>query len=111
YCEICNEPISYERLQALPTAARCINHSKNQTVSKHRPVEEEVLLPPFGQFVYDDRDNTMYDAEDTWQDVARYGTSETPSDFEDPKKANYDEMFIEADEPIGFTEEIESFLM
>lgn len=110
-CEVCGKPISYERLEALPTARTCIEHSPNQFVSERRPVEEEILRPPFGKFEFDEQDVTMYDAEDAWQEVARYGTSETPSDFWAQKKNSYNEMFIESDEPIGFTEAVEGFLM
>ncbi|RKD24987.1 hypothetical protein BEP19_03895 [Ammoniphilus oxalaticus] len=110
-CEICSKAIPYERLQALPTATRCMEHSPNKTVSQDRPIEEEVLDPPFGQFDFDEQDTTMYDAEDAWQDVARYGSSDTPSDFFDQKKTDYNEMFLESDEPIGFTEAVEEFLM
>ena len=110
-CQICQKEIPYERLEALPTATRCVEHSPNTFVSFNRPVEEEVLRPPFGQFEYDERDSNFYDAEDAWQEVARYGTSETPSDFFEQEKNDYNEMYIEADEWIGFVEPIEGFII
>ncbi|WP_134701788.1 yteA family sporulation protein [Ammoniphilus sp. YIM 78166] len=110
-CEICNQPIPEERLQALPTATRCIEHTPNHFVSENRPVEEDILRPGFGKFEYDEQDATLYDAEDAWQEVARYGTSETPSDFWEQEKNHYNEMFVESDEPIGLTEAVEGFLL
>lgn len=47
-CQICHQEISYERLQALPTTSRCIEHAANRFVSESRPIEEEILRPAFG---------------------------------------------------------------
>jgi len=110
-CEVCGQSIPFDRLEALPTARTCIEHTSNHFVSENRPVEEQILRPAFGKFEYDEQDATLYDAEDAWQDVARYGTSETPSDFWGQEKNDYNEMFIESDEPIGLTEAVEGFLM
>lgn len=109
-CEKCGKEIPEERLKALPTATHCIEHTPNKIVSHGRPVEENILMPPYGQFEYDERDATLYDAEDSWQDVARYGTSETPSDFFDQNMLDYNDMNIEEDENIGYVEDIESFI-
>lgn len=110
-CQICGKDIPVERLMALPTTTRCIEHTPNKTTSDDRPVEEEVLTPPFGKFEYDETDVSMYDSEDAWQEVARYGTSESPSDFQNHGRFDYDEMYIESDEPIGYVEPIEAFAM
>jgi YteA family regulatory protein len=110
-CEVCHTDIPYERLEAIPTTTRCVKHAEEHFVSEKRPVEEDVLRPPFGQFEYDEKDATLYDAEDAWQDVARYGTSETPSDFAEQAMLDYNDMYIESDEPVGYVEEIEGFLI
>jgi YteA family regulatory protein len=110
-CDVCHQDIPYERLQAIPTATRCVKHATETFVSEKRPVEEDVLRPPFGQFEYDERDATFFDAEDSWQSVQKYGTSETPSDFGDQSKLSYNDMFTESDEPVGYAEEIEGFLI
>jgi YteA family regulatory protein len=110
-CIVCGTEIPYDRLEVLPTATTCIEHSHNQFVSLKRPVEEDILAPPFGKFAHDEEDNTMYDSEDSWQDVAKYGTSDTPSDIYDQGKFDYGDMFVEADEPIGYVEPIEEFLV
>lgn len=109
-CEQCGKDISADRLKALPTATHCIEHTPDKVVSHERPVEEEILSPPYGKFEYDEKDATFYDAEDSWQDVQRYGTSESPSDFFDPSMLDYNDMYIESDENVGYVEDIESFV-
>lgn len=107
-CEKCGKDIPVDRLEAIPTTTYCVEHSPNQVVSHNRPIEEGVLMPPFGKFV-DEEDNVAFDAEDSWQDVARYGTSESPSDFTDAVD-DYNEAFIEADEYVGYVEAYENFV-
>lgn len=110
-CAVCGKEIPPERLSAVPSAVTCKEHSPNQSVSHDRPIEEEVLQPPFGQFDFDDDsdESAAYDAEDAFQEVAEFGTSDSPSDLEYPQKT-YDDMFSEADEPIGYTEDFENFI-
>ncbi|MDP4163103.1 MAG: TraR/DksA C4-type zinc finger protein [Bacillota bacterium] len=109
-CEVCGQDISLERLEALPNALYCIKHSPDQHISRHRPVEEEVLGPPFGKFDMDEKhESVVYDAEDTWQEVAQFGTSETPSDFMNAQD-DYQDMYVEADENIGYVEDFENFV-
>jgi len=45
-CRVCSMDIPVERLQAIPTADTCVEHSEdNQTFSRTHPVEEEVFSP------------------------------------------------------------------
>ncbi len=82
-CEVCGEEIPDARLEAVPTAAlcfRCQQEREENGRTKRRPVEEGVVMPPFGGFPEDrfskeNRERIMYDGEDGWQEVARYGTS------------------------------------
>jgi YteA family regulatory protein len=109
-CEVCGKEIDSERLEVLPTATVCKEHSQNKMIVHDRPVEEEILKPPFGRFENDEKDATFYDAEDSWQAVASYGTSETPSDFAEQNMDDYNEMISEGEELEGFTEAIETFV-
>lgn len=109
-CETCQKEIPFERLQALPTATHCMEHTPERFESHQRPIEESVLRPAFGKFEYDEKDATFFDAEDAWQEVQQYGTSETPSDFFDQSMLDYNDMLVEEDEKVGFVEEIESFV-
>ena len=110
-CEVCGKDIPIERLEAIPTTTYCKEHAPDQYTSNDRPIEEEILTPPFGKFDFDDSNDEglTFDAEDSWQEVAQWGTSETPSDFEDPK-AHYDDVNIEPDEHLGYVEDYENFV-
>ncbi|CAG9622396.1 TraR/DksA C4-type zinc finger protein [Sutcliffiella rhizosphaerae] len=108
-CEICGEDISEERLIALPTTTFCKEHSQDKIVSHNRPVEEKVLMPPYGRFEYDETEGVTFDAEDTWQIVQRYGTSETPSDFSGDVE-HYDRNYVESEENEGYVEDYENFI-
>ncbi|MFS8650850.1 MAG: TraR/DksA C4-type zinc finger protein [Caldibacillus sp.] len=110
-CAVCGTSIPYERLQTIPTTMYCKEHSPSQETSDHRPIEEKVFDPPFGQFDFDDErdESVIFDAEDAWQEVASWGTSESPSDFSDPP-AHRNDLNIEPDEQLGYVEEYENFI-
>lgn len=93
-CEDCGGPIAEERLEAFPMATTCIEcQRKREAVPDRfqRPVEEKVLNPPFGRTWRDGSGDPGYDGEDAWQEVAQYGTSETPSDV--PGAVKYSDMY------------------
>ncbi|MDQ0215537.1 YteA family regulatory protein [Oikeobacillus pervagus] len=109
-CQVCGKEIPLERLEALETTTYCMKHSPDQITSHNRPIEEQVLKPPFGQFDLDERDESVaFDAEDSWQRVAEWGTSESPSDLVDPPD-HYNDMNIEAEENLGYVEDFENFI-
>jgi len=108
-CSICGADIPYERLEAVPTADKCMEHAESDTFKRARPIEEEVYSPNLNPDEVTDEEQVGYDAEDAWQEVSRYGTSETPSDFYGDKD-NYDDMFPNSDELIGAPEDLENFL-
>ncbi|MBD1380269.1 yteA family sporulation protein [Metabacillus arenae] len=107
-CEVCGKEIPEERLEAIPTATTCREHAREEIVSHNRPIEEGVLMPPFGKFEFDGEDVEAYDAEDTLQEVARYGSSESPSDLDYPVD-HYNDVYLESDDPVGYVEDYENF--
>jgi len=109
-CEVCGKEIPFERLEALPTTTYCKEHSPDQITSKDRPVEEEVLMPPYGKFNFDDSkdEGITFDAEDAWQEVASWGTSDSPQDFMNQIE-HYNDTNIEPDENLGYVEDYENF--
>ena len=111
-CAACGRFIPYERLDALPTAIYCTEHEPMRQLSARRPVEEELLHPPFGRSSMDERgDADGFDGEDAWQIVESWGSSNSPAMAENPNaEYDYDNMAIEADENDGYVETIESFL-
>ncbi|WP_026693569.1 TraR/DksA C4-type zinc finger protein [Peribacillus kribbensis] len=108
-CLACGREIPYERLEALPSALYCIDHASEQNISNYRPVEEDVLEPSHRDSFQRLRDNHIINDEiDSFEDVARYGTSETPSDYYEKFK-DYNSMDKEKDDTEGFPEEYENF--
>lgn len=45
-CAECGLEIPYERLEALPYTAYCLEHSPRKDINDNRPVEEDVMTPP-----------------------------------------------------------------
>lgn len=108
-CTKCGQDISYERLSAVPTTHQCRVHAENNTFTRSYPVEEAVFSPNINPNEQTTEEQVIYDAEDAWQDVSRYGTSETASDFYSDQEA-YNEMFPNSNELVGAAENIESYV-
>lgn len=108
-CTKCGDTIPYERLLAVPTTDRCIEHADDQTFTSDRPVEEEVFSPNINPNEITEEEQVNYDAEDTWQELSQHGTSETPSDFYGDRD-DYNEMYPNEDEQLGNVEELEGYL-
>ncbi len=117
-CDICGAEIPMDRLEAMPSTTMCVKckEAEEQLPDRHpRPIEEDVIAPPFGGFMHDDsefepgdaEDETEFDGEDAWQSVARWGTSETPQDISVGGINDYDHMYIDADENVGTVEGVE----
>ncbi len=93
-CEACGQPIDPERLEVFPSASTCLPCQQAREALPdrfHRPVEEKLLSPPFGRSFRDESGDANYDGEDAWQEVAQYGTSETPQDV--PGAISYNDMY------------------
>ncbi len=107
-CEVCHQDIPYERLEAIPYTAFCIEHTDAKSVPTDRPVEEQVIHPPVdNSFAGRDDTDDEGDPEDTFQLVAKYGTSETPSDFEGDFK-EYEDLYDDPEE-VAVNDELSSF--
>ncbi|RDW15049.1 TraR/DksA C4-type zinc finger protein [Oceanobacillus chungangensis] len=108
-CKTCGIDIPYQRLFAVPTTDQCIEHAEANIFERDRPVEEEVFSPNLTDPQALEEEKVGYDAEDTWQDVSRYGTSETAADFYGDH-LDYDGMYPNSDENIGTVEDLENFV-
>lgn len=106
-CEVSGEIIPLERLEAMPTAVTTTKHANDRLRMDSRPVEEEAITP---QVTKEERDDIKNDAEDTWQEVASYGTSDTPSDMMQPNSKEFTTMYSNSDEPRGAIEDLENFI-
>lgn len=79
-CTGCGEKIPIERLEALPTARECVSCASEHRRGSDRPAEEQISESPFLHSFTDGTENVGYDGEDTWQDLAEFGTANTPQD-------------------------------
>lgn len=107
-CAECGKEIPFERLEAIPYTLYCVDHSQEQGVSNDRPAEEDVLEYTH-EANFDRRQNEeMADNRNSFDDVAEFGTSETPSDFTGDHE-DYNKLYIDNETERGFTEDYESF--
>jgi len=84
-CLSCGREIEEERLETVPSSTYCfgckvIRERQIKEEGSDRPVEELLLYPPFKRTFLDNKDAVGFDGEDAWQEVARYGTADSPQD-------------------------------
>lgn len=108
-CKKCGTDIPFERLEAIPYTLYCKEHSNEQNIIGDRPVEEQVLEPAHGNSFQHRQNSEVSDYEDSFQEVARFGTSETPSDLRGDYE-DYNSLYNEGHDDEGFTEDFESFI-
>lgn len=89
-CEKCHREIEKERLEARPYARLCIHcentaEQKAEDEERGRPIEEQVLFPPFGRSFTDNSvyDSVEYDGEDAWEEVNEYNVPMSDNEFEE----------------------------
>ena len=77
-CEVCGEPIPRERLEALPYAECCVpcSEARERERESDRLAAERSLSPPFASEPADG----AVDGEDVWQELAQWGTANSPQD-------------------------------
>ncbi|MCM3757701.1 TraR/DksA C4-type zinc finger protein [Sporosarcina aquimarina] len=79
-CEKCGKEIPYERLEAVPYTTFCVDDAV-QEVPEDRPVEDDLLKMANPNTFSDLHDGAYRDPIDSFEEIAKSGTSETPSDF------------------------------
>lgn len=110
-CEKCGKDIAIDRLNALPYTTFCLDCKEaEERPGDHnkRPIEEERLGFPFGRTFNDGTNKVIYDGEDAWQEVARYGTSDSPQDI--PGAVDYTESYVDGNEQRGIVEESDAII-
>ncbi len=95
-CEICHNEIGKDRLELRPYSRLCINCEKKyganvQNEEKGRPIEEQVLFPPFGRTFTDNsvEDKVHFDGEDAWESVNEYNVRMSDNEFGEDESAGY----------------------
>lgn len=99
-CTVCQQTIPYERLEVVPAALTCVEHNDETNKTEGRGESGGILFSDNNK-PFEKRN----DEENTFNQAARYGTSETPSDVD----GNPDFYKSYSEEPTS-TEEYESFL-
>jgi len=111
-CDICGKAINPERLEAIPYANLCVDCERKMegmAQTGARPLEEEVLAPPFHRTFLDAADQTGFDGEDSWQAVARYGNANSPQDVPSSDQSFGHDVYIDGDnaENLGAVEAVD----
>lgn len=89
-CAVCGLQIPYERLEALPYTAHCLEHAPRKDTNDNRPVEEDVMTPPpSGAGVNRQAADGKFDDAGAWDAVEDYGTSTSPGMSIKPGQDDY----------------------
>ncbi|CEP69489.1 Zinc finger, DksA/TraR C4-type [Moorella glycerini] len=115
YCRVCGQEIPRERLEAIPETTLCLECRKKMEGAgdiNRRPIEEQVILPPFGgqfsdpyQKHPDEEEAIMYDGEDTWQDLAQtieHASESRSGAYFGPLDLDEDQGYVEPVEGIPY---------
>ncbi|WP_228551044.1 TraR/DksA C4-type zinc finger protein [Sporosarcina cascadiensis] len=105
-CEMCGKEIQFERLEAIPYTTVCIEDAE-KSVPDDRPVENDILLMAEPNSFAERRSGAARDYEDSFQEIAKSGTSETPSDFAGNENRDYNDLYATEDDEEA--EEYEEF--
>ncbi|MFI2858355.1 TraR/DksA C4-type zinc finger protein [Paenibacillus sp. JSM ZJ436] len=89
-CAECGQDIPYERLEAIPYTAYCVEHTPEQNRSDRRPAEEEVITtPPGGAGIHRQQAEGKFDDAGAWDSVEQYGTATSPAMDVEPGEDDY----------------------
>ena len=107
-CLDCENDIPYERLEVLPSTLYCVNHSPETSGGDYRPVEEDIIEPPkINSFRHEPKDGVI-DTQDSFEEVAKFGTSETPADLVGDY-TNYNELYNRGQNEDSYAEDYETY--
>ena len=84
-CSECNQDIPYERLLIVPYTTMCVEHAELMEQS----VQEDTAINEMENPFENTRDPEAFDYENSFQEVAEFGTSDSPSDFNNSEKPTY----------------------
>lgn len=84
-CNHCGKSIGVDRLEAMPSATLCLEcqEESDERDLASRPLEEEVLAPPFHQNFLDndDSNSARFNGDDVLQGILKYGSSDSEQDL------------------------------
>lgn len=102
-CAVCKKEIPLERLEAIPTALYCMEHAPAHGMQSDPSVEDITIRSLTAR-------ERGEDNEDILQDVMNFGSSDTQADFSTSKELNYNEMFTDSEDTVGYAEDFEDFI-
>lgn len=111
-CEFCGNPISKERLDALPFATLCIECENSREVDfkdikTSRPSEEIAIGSPFGHKNLNSQDDDEYEGLDILNDLMKQGSSDSPQDMGGYK--DYKDFYTNDTDNQGIVEDVEKY--
>ena len=116
-CKECGQEIPYERLEVVPSTLYCVEHTPEQKINEdvfneYRPAEEDILIPSKGDNFENrrhiDKEDRNAVKEDTFGEVAQFGTSDTPADYQH-NRTSYNDLYDTEDETETFPEDYEGY--
>ncbi|WP_338472490.1 TraR/DksA C4-type zinc finger protein [Niallia sp. XMNu-256] len=107
-CQVCEEEIPFERLEVLPSTLHCVNHAPQTSDADLGPIEEGPLMGTQSNSFRQDSQHGVIDPHDSFEEVARFGTSETPSDLVGDY-GSYNELYNVGKNEESYTEDYESY--
>jgi len=84
-CSICDIDIPYERLEAVPYTPYCLKHAEEFQQS----IAEDVNINSNSNPFEETKDSRALDFENSFEEVAEFGSSDSPSDFTDSENPTY----------------------
>ena len=84
-CKVFQKDITFEPLLIVPYTTLCVEHAE----TKAQSTEEDVAINEVENPFESTRDPRAIDYENSFQEVAEFGTSDAPSDFIDSDKQTY----------------------
>ncbi|WP_082034302.1 TraR/DksA C4-type zinc finger protein [Cohnella kolymensis] len=92
-CVVCEEPIPFERLEALPWTSTCVEHSHTSAIVSDRPIEEQVMTPPpSGAGERRQADSGHFDEADAWKMAESHGSSDSPAMAAERDVGSYEQL-------------------
>lgn len=107
-CKVCGEEVPFERLEVLPSTLYCVDHSPETSGEDDRPAEDDSLMRTASNSYRHDSEQGIVDPHDSFEEVARFGTSETPSDLVGDYDS-YNELYNVGENEESYPEDYETY--
>lgn len=93
-CHVCEKEIPYDRLLAIPYTTYCVEHAE----AVEQSVEEDAALNERESPFDSTKDPRAIDDENSFEEVAEFGTSDSPADLPHSTGPTYTDGEVDIDE-------------